>query len=300
LDNIKYIEISGVQYSITCRDSIIIQEPDPAYASFLKPDRNAAMNTIDIVIDLHSLPSTEGVTKIFNTGQSWSMLKDNDYYFALLNHPSPGQKHVWMAKFDHLVNTATIYLGETFIGKKNGKVTVSNPLRYPLDQILLMYYLAQREGALIHAAGLEFNGKGYIFPGKSGAGKSTISRQLAGMDDYEFLSDDRMIVRKFNKTFKAFGTPWSGEAGIAVNKSVDLSGIFFISQASFNRIDDITPQKAMERLFPVVSIPWYDKEVMIKILDFCEDLISNMPVYELYFKPDIEVADVFKRFVSEK
>jgi hypothetical protein len=123
---------------------------------------------------------------------------------------------------------------------------------------------------------------------------------LAGLDDYEFLSDDRIIVRKMDKTFKAFGTPWPGEAGIAVNKNVALSGIFFISQASFNKIEEIKPQRAMERLLPVVSIPWYDKEVLVKILDFCEDLISNVPVYELYFKPDIEVADVFKDFVSKK
>ena len=84
-----------------------------------------------------------------------------------------------------------------------------------------------------------------------------------------------------------------------MNKSADLSGICFISQARYNRIEETTPRKALERLLPVVSIPWYDKEVMIKVLDFCEDLIFDVPVFELYFKPDTEVADVFREFISK-
>jgi hypothetical protein len=53
----------------------------------------------------------------------------------------------------------------------------------------------------------------------------------------------------------------------------------------------------LERLLPVVSIPWYDKEKMMSILSFCEDLISNIPSYELYFKPDAEVVNVIERYI---
>jgi serine kinase of HPr protein (carbohydrate metabolism regulator) len=161
-----------------------------------------------------------------------------------------------------------------------------------------MYILARRHGALLHAAGIDINGKGYIFPGKSGAGKSTITRQFAALGDTGLLSDDRIVVRKIEGGFKAYGTPWPGEAGIALNKSVPLAGIFFINHGSANRIREITPKEALARLLPVTSIPWYDREVMDRILTFCEDLISSVPIYELDFKPSVEVVDVFERFVS--
>jgi hypothetical protein len=293
------IEIAGVNLSIRCQDARISQKSSSNYNSFLKLDQNQSDPDIMISLHVNDMPDIERLIMIFDSGESWSMFRDTNDYFVVLNPPAFDKKPVWIVRLDPEVKSVHVYFNEMLIHKNNDEFAVTNPLSYPLDQILMMYFFAKRNGALIHAAGLEFNGRGYIFPGKSGAGKSTISRQLTGLDDYEVLSDDRIIVRKMDKTFKAFGTPWPGEAGIAVNKSVDLAGIFFISQASFNKIEEIKPQKALERLLPVVSIPWYDKEVMIKILDFCEDLISNVPLYELHFEPGNEIINVFQNFVSK-
>jgi hypothetical protein len=181
--------------------------------------------------------------------------------------------------------------------KEGGKSsTVSNPVCYPLDQLLLMYVLARNGGAILHAAGINHNNRGYIFPGRSGAGKSTIMRQCARSNDFKGLSDDRIIVRKMDGNFKAFGTPWPGEACVAVNKSAPLSGIFFISHGSRNKIQDLGRREAFERLLPVTSIPWYDREITEKLLSFCEDLVSHVPAYELHFKPDTEVVGVLEKF----
>jgi hypothetical protein len=173
----------------------------------------------------------------------------------------------------------------------SNKIT-STPFRYPLDQILLMYILARQKGTIVHAAGMEIAGKGLIFPGISGAGKSTLSRQFTGAKnpDLSFLSDDRMIIRKLDGSFRAFGTPWPGEEKIAVNKSIPVSGVFFLSHGSRNRIKDIKRQDVLEKLLRVTSIPWYDKNVMDDILLFCEDLIYHVPCFELHFTPDQEAA----------
>jgi hypothetical protein len=162
-----------------------------------------------------------------------------------------------------------------------------------------MHILAQRGGMLVHAAGIDFNGKGYIFPGQSGAGKSTLTQQFVGKEGMDLLTDDRMVIRKLDGSFQAFGTPWPGEAGIALNKKVPLSGIFFIHHGKTNRIEGIVPQKALERLLPVTSVPWYDEEVIPKMLSLCEDLVSHVPTYELCFKPGIEVVEFFQEFVSK-
>ena len=99
------------------------------------------------------------------------------------------------------------------------------------------------------------HGRGYFFPGKSGAGKSTLSRLLLGRDNIGMLSDDRVVARKIKGRFEVFGTPWAGDAEIAENKNVPLSGIFFIHHAEENMIKEIKPREAIERLMPVTSIP---------------------------------------------
>jgi len=299
---ITKIQIADLTLIVNHHNSASFRKFPPVYKTFIK-EAPADDQPADIYINVSSEDVSfekKNLQKVFDTNESWSMYlnEDNEYLFAL-NPPSPSGEPVWLARSKRDFQNITVFLNNPYRDTKGDNLQLFNPFGYPLDQILLMYFLAQREGALIHAAGLCFNDRGYIFPGKSGAGKSTISRQLAGLDYYEFLSDDRIIVRKIDKTFRAFGTPWPGEAGIALNKNVALSGIFFISQASFNKIEEIKPQKALERLLPVVSITWYDKEVMVKILDFCEDLISNVPLYELHFKPGNEIIDVFQNFVSK-
>jgi hypothetical protein len=172
-----------------------------------------------------------------------------------------------------------------------------NPIGYPLDQLLLMYALAGRGGACMHAAAVDVDGVGYLFPGRSGAGKSTIARSFTSRNR-ALLSDDRVVVRKIGDKFRCFGTPWAGDAGIAENRNLPLNGIFFIRHGNENRIETITPREAFERLMPVTSIPWYDDKVMPAVLSFCEDLVLHLPVYELHFKPGSEVVDFFEKFVS--
>jgi hypothetical protein len=293
------IQIAGIDIAISSHDSILLLKPlsvyDPFWTNLNSCNISSAL-TIDLKVN--SMPRIKHMKRIFDSAQSWSMFMHNDDYFLALIPPELDEKEVWIAHFERNLKKATIYCSDMLIRKINGRVELANPFSYPLDQLVLMYLLSGKEGAIIHAAGMNRNGKGYLFPGKSGAGKSTLTRLFANGNNHEFLSDDRIVVRKINDQFKIFGTPWPGEARIALNKSVHLSGIFFITQANSNRIEEIKPQKAVERLLPVVSIPWYDEEVMIKILDFCDNLFSNVPVYELFFKPDTEVADVFDKFIS--
>jgi hypothetical protein len=37
---------------------------------------------------------------------------------------------------------------------------------------------------------------------------------------------------------------------------------------------------------------------MPEIFDFCEELISRVPAYELYFKPGVQVVDIFEKYIS--
>jgi hypothetical protein len=243
------MEIGGLHFAISGNIANVLQEPNPVYGSFsgkvnsLLGGRPA---DIRIRLQLGGMPGTENLEKLFDSGQSWSMFRDGAGYCLSLRPPAFKQP-IWLARMNRDFTEATVYCSEKLVSWRNGSPELSNPVSYPLDQILLMYILARRQGALLHAAGIDINGRGYIFPGKSGAGKSTITRQFAALGDKGLLSDDRIVARKIDDDFKAYGTPWPGDAGIACNKSMPLAGIFFINHGSANGIKEITPQEALAR-----------------------------------------------------
>jgi hypothetical protein len=290
------LEIAAVNFAISYPDSFSLQEYGPSYTTFLNSVQSALID-VDIALTLTHMPDTDGMKTVFDSGQAWSMFQKDDTFY--LKYMSPeSKKPFWVTEITADFAKATVYCSEEFIQDNNGRKTLLNPVGYPLDQIILMHYLSLREGALIHAAGIGISNKGYIFAGRSGAGKTTISRQFAVRNYQSMLSDDRIIMRKIDKTCWIFGTPWPGEGSIAVNKSAPLAGIFFLSHGDANRIEKISPGSALEHLLPVVSVPWYDAERMTGVLSFCEELISHIPTYRLLFRPETEVVNVLEEFLS--
>ncbi|MBW2218288.1 MAG: hypothetical protein JRF40_02170 [Deltaproteobacteria bacterium] len=294
------MQIGGINISVECRTADICLPLEPVYQGFAEKSKTTSADASDITVSLEidDMPDIEGMKKIFESGSSWSMLLDGEDRLISLKPPE-FENPVWMARMGKDYRDVTVYCGNELIGKNREKQEIPSPVCYPLDQILVMYFLSERQGALIHAAGVEVKGKGLVFPGKSGAGKSTLCSQISKRPNIKPFSDDRMIVKKEEGRFVAYGTPWPGEAGIAENKSVQLSGLMFLSQGQENRIKKISNRQAMERLMPVTSIPWYDKPVMEDVLGFCGAIATEIPTYELEFRPEVGVVDVIEEFMQE-
>lgn len=288
-------EIAGVLLAVSGRDCIVHQGHEPAYGDFVK---GVADTTPDISVSVivGCLPDMSGAKRIFSSDSSWSLWAKGDENYLVLDPHAIGTGPLWIAKTDLSFKTVTLFCSEQLVRHEGGDLLIDNPMRYPLDQIILMNYLALRGGAIFHAAGAVLKNKGYIFLGRSGAGKSTLIRQFIAKQRGEVLSDDRMVVRMIDGTFTAYGTPWPGDAGIAANKGIPLSGAFFISHARENRVREMSRKEAFERLLPVISIPWYDKHMTEKLLASCDELVSQVPAYELSFKPSNEVVDILEHF----
>lgn len=299
VDGVMRIGIAGITLEVSWHDPVVLDPLPPVYRQFISGGTSSAGGcTFPVTISLGRMPDTTGMEEVFDTAQSWRLLTRNDEYFLVLN-PSgrPGETR-WLMRFNREFDRATVYCGDMLVRRIKGAVRTSNPVCYPLDQLMFMYLLSLRQGAVVHAAGLGLRGEGFIFAGRSGAGKSTMSRLLTGNRDVTMLSDDRVIIRHLNEGFRVYGTPWAGEAGVAENRCLPLRGIVFIVQATEHVMKGIAPAEAMKRLMPVVSIPWYDRQVMERVLSFCEALVRNIPAYELNFRPDDGVCDVFQKTVG--
>jgi len=291
--------IADVPLAVHWEETADLDPLEPGYESFRgRTQKGQEAIHIQIHPELPDSWDIDKFEKIYASGQSWSLFRNGTDHLLAIDPPEFKQLPLCAARFNHqALNEVDIHYNRLVVKEADGRRFIPNPFSYPLDRLLMMYILAEREGVMMHAAGVEIDGKGYIFPGRSGTGKSTLSRKFVSRRGPVVLNDERVVVRKIDGEFNAFGTPWPGDAEIAVNRGLPLSGIFFIHHGARDRIREIQPGEALKRLLPLSSIPWFDPERMSRVLLFCEDLISRVPSYDLYFTPD-GVVDMMEGFGS--
>ena len=161
-------------------------------------------------------------------------------------------------------------------------------------RIVLTLVLLKNQGFLIHASSLIRNNKGYVFPGKSGAGKTTITRLTP---DSILLSDELSLIKKVNGKFRAYGTPFWSELSInGENTSISIEDIYFPIQDKKNYAKSIGFSLALEKLLPNVIFYLNDKNLEKKLFNLCIEFISKISPYELHFLPE----STFWRSIDDK
>jgi len=214
----------------------------------------------------------------------WLICKTDDRYLFSIISKGDGKTAILTEYYRHSDHIQITLNREIY--SRGVQDYLSSHFIFPSDKMVFVYLLSGLNGVILHSAGLSFAEGTFVLPGISGTGKSTISMILERYSQFRILSDDRIIVRKNGESFHAYGTPWCGEHGIVRNKSGPLKGIFFLHQAERSFIKEIRLSEALKQLIPVTSIPWYDRETADRVLDTCEMLITELPAFELHFRPD--------------
>jgi len=246
-------------------------------------------------LELVPRPSFEGET-IFRSDAKWSLLaRGEERGFVHADGASAVPRYV--ARFRPGVAEVTIECSAALVAPAGGGRAIRSPLRYPLDQVLTMYALAGK-GLLVHAAGLDRGGRGLAFPGVSGAGKSTFARLAGARPGWSPLSDDRVVVRVEPGDACLHGTPWAGSGRVAERRSVPAEGLLFLEKGASNEVRRISPAECLKRLLPVVSVPWFDRDVAGAGLETCERVARAVPAAVLTFRPDVGAVEAAERFLE--
>src|SRR5581483_2511948 len=92
-------------------------------------------------------------------------------------------------------------------------------------RVLYAWLCLENQALLVHASGVIRDGQGYVFFGPSGSGKTTVAHLSR---DATVLSDDLVIIRKWNDAFWVHGVPFRGDLLEAprTNASAPLAGLF--------------------------------------------------------------------------
>ena len=170
------------------------------------------------------------------------------------------------------------------------------------NSLMLMYaFSTARMGALeMHSSVVMNAGKGYMFLGKSGTGKSTHSKLwLRNFPGTELLNDDNPILRLMpDGSARVFGSPWSGKTPCYKNKDVPVGAIVRIKQAPFNKIERLGVIQSYATLMSSASSFRPFSELAEGWHRTLEGLAASVPCYILDCLPDNEAAEVCHNAVS--
>jgi len=173
-----------------------------------------------------------------------------------------------------------------------------DPFYGPTMELLMVNYLAQGRGVIIHSCGIARNGRGILFVGESGAGKSTLARMWDQENGVDVLSDDRTIVRKKGHQFWMYGTPWHGNGKFASARGVRLERILFVRHGHKNSIKESKGIDPVSQLLTCSFPPFWDRQGLAFILEIFTDLSVQVPCQELAFKPERGALDLVKRVIN--
>lgn len=156
----------------------------------------------------------------------------------------------------------------------------------------MVHLLAQGRGVEVHGSGIILpDGRGMLFAGQSGAGKTTLSKLWLAEPGVKILSDERIIVRKEADGMWMYGTPWHGDGYIANQGRAPLSHVFFLRHGAHNELVNVPRSTAVAKLFSCGFAPFHDAPGLDFTLSFLDDLARLCPCDELRFVPDRSALD---------
>ena len=272
------------------------EELIPSLSPFLLPEKEILENKSKIIFSLNIQP------------EKGSNEKDNSQYHQLVEFEwegatcrisalpgidshlisilAPNDTKEYSAYFHSDFATGTLSLHETEADA------------FVLNNILMMVYAfktACTDTVLMHASVIKKDGKGYLFLGKSGTGKSTHTRLwLENIPGCELLNDHNPIVHYNKETGETtvYGSPWSGKTPCYKDDSVPAGAFVRLEQAPENIIKKEGAARAFASLLPSCSCLKVVEELNNGVIETVKLLAANLPVYHLKCLPDRAAAEL--------
>lgn len=176
-------------------------------------------------------------------------------------------------------------------------VFYGEPTRFAIDNTLMLLYAfatANRSTLLFHASVIVREGKGYMFLGKSGTGKSTHAEQwLKAFSDADRLNDDNPVLRIHDDgRVVVYGSPWSGKTPCYKAAQAQVMALVQLAQAPENTIRLLRPTQAYPYILSSVSGLKILPAMMDRLYETIAALLESTPVYFLDCLPNTDAAEV--------
>lgn len=208
-------------------------------------------------------------------------------------------RHGWQAEeFIFLSNSdALSFVQGDFNASHHSWLAFQARLNGYLDK-LFRNFIVRLGGLFFHASGVSLREHGFLFVGRSGAGKSTAAH-LSHLCGADIFHDDKSFLLEQQDSMYLI----QESAGISVNnsgmveakKSVPLAGVFLLRQDTVNKLTLIGQTESANALCKsfldgsqfIIS----GEQQHMKAMHFVARLVKKTPIYALSFRKDTSFVD---------
>jgi hypothetical protein len=229
--------------------------------------------------------------RIFDSGALWQLYHRDGNYIFRFTSPAFGPLPYKEARFNAEFTSGELSLHRAYF---DGSAP-AYPLESPLCEIWMVNLLALGRGIEVHASGVQdSDGRGYLFLGNCGAGKSTMAGLFQRGGGAQILSEDRIILRFLDGRLWMYPTPWHSEVELASPVRTEVTRIFFLGRGSRNEMIPLRQSDAVSCLLARSFAPLYSHSGLDFTLAFLQKVTEAVPCAALPFVPDERVVEFLR------
>ncbi len=258
------LEIAGLRCVLSLKNKKLLTAIERRYKGYLKsPAKYKAHFSLEISTSVRHFSRSMKPKIISLDGENDSLLKRRDFEANIKNKSVKASIHPSIFSLDALI------------------------------RILWAGFLPKHNGLLLHSSAIVQHKKAYIFSGKSGAGKTTISRLSGG----QILNDEIVALCKNNTgKWKVWGTPFWGEMGSGPHypKGYPLGQLYFINKSKKNFVEDLSPMESLAPLMKVICFFESATNSTQQLLNLALIFLGSHPPKMLFFDKSPEYLKLLK------
>jgi hypothetical protein len=263
------IEFAGSRYRFAGLNPEQLGQAGARFEALLRRDERTA----DVEVDVHYVPNPAGF---------------------MIRPPGPVEYRIAVAHHDAAIAVAGIgFTANIDRAPFRAQMQTCMSDEWFLDgfenlfRVIACYRLFDQGALVMHSAAFTDSGRGFVFCGRSGAGKTTLCG-LADELELNILSDELNAIMPASGGFELQAMPFAGDFGGAPKRHppYPLTGLLGLAQTSDPSVDGCSKAEAVSRI--VASCPYINADPLLvdALTSRAADLFERVPLRILSFAQD--------------
>ena len=210
------------------------------------------------------------------------LMKVKDGFRCQIHFTEEGKVHEMWCNSDFSKVEAVLHWDDCY-----SDAVLCSMLRIVFSQAILPF-----GGISLHASVVSLCGKGFLFMGKSGTGKSTHAALWVNtIPGTALLNDDNPIVCCEDGQVMVYGSPWSGKTPCYRNLSYPVGGLVRLRQAPLNHFHMQRNIQALVQVLPGCSVIRRDERLYNALCDTLTEFVARIPIGLMDCLPNAAAAE---------
>lgn len=278
----KVYKVAGHQFGVIMPDNDMSWSVMEPYQPFQSDDSDDCVFTAELI---ETMPDITNKKRVTVSCEGSDMPRIELYEWE-------GQ---WLMEIAPAMNAPIRVYLTTDKAFKHARFCLLGSIPFSINTVMMLMFAfatARKNTLLMHSSVTMKDGKGYLFLGKSGTGKSTHSQLwINNIEGCSLLNDDNPVIRVTEKgEVRVYGSPWSGKTPCYRNLDVPVGAIVTLQQAKTNKIRRQSLPEAYASVYVSFSGYRFIKEMADGLHITNAMVVSKVPCYLLDCLPDADAA----------